>query len=340
MKTEEPKRPTADICDDLKIISNRVLDSEKAVLALSNRIRATITNIFIETKQKELREAGHDRTFVNEKLLECRKDKDFKELMGDLRDEMVAQLSKMSVEKVGAEAGRLWGKYPEIKDVAYPAVIGFLYGIQAAERQKDMDVKQLREKVRELPVWKAWAKEAFGIGELTVGHLAGQCNDLCNFPKVEKLYKFLGLGVFNGHAQGKIKGMKICGDAAKGQFYSPPLLSKMLLMGKNLMKCAGKRPDAPYAQLYRLKHAEYKAEAEVENEKQNRLMDAEGIPEGKDRWKTGRLISYGTVTMRAERWITKRMIKDLYRAWWICEGRSDAMFPNPELSPLLIGQVA
>lgn len=61
--------------------------------------------------------------------------------------------------------------------------------------------KRLAASVEPLPIWQAWCADVRGVSAFGLGRLLWATNDLYFFPTVAKLWKFLGVGLWNGEIQ-------------------------------------------------------------------------------------------------------------------------------------------
>lgn len=61
--------------------------------------------------------------------------------------------------------------------------------------------KRLEASVEPLPIWQEWCGDIRGVSAFGLGRLLWATNDLWFFPTVAKLWKFLGVGLWNGEIQ-------------------------------------------------------------------------------------------------------------------------------------------
>lgn len=150
--------------------------------------------------------------------------------------------------------------------------------------------KQIEKMAKELPVWSRWAEGVRGLGALSVAQLVGEAGrDLADYGTPAKLWKRFGLAVFDGVAQGYVRdahGKRVAAkrDEAIAHGYSRTRHSVAVMVGDGQIKSRGL-----YRQLYDDRKAFEIAKAPEER------------PAVHDR--------------RAKRYITKRLIRDLWIAW-------------------------
>lgn len=158
-----------------------------------------------------------------------------------------------------------------------------------------------------LPVAE-WASGVRGFGTLGLAIVVGEAGDLSLYPKKGHLWKRMGVAV---NADGSRQGVIPAGLAKDGataawieQKYSPRRRSRLYTIG-SAMVMAG---DTPYRQVYlaRKRYEVEKAEAQGLT-----VAPAGKIPTGK---KAG-YRSLGHIDNRARRYVEKRLLRDLWKAW-------------------------
>lgn len=142
--------------------------------------------------------------------------------------------------------------------------------------------KQLEKMARELPIWEAWAKQQRGFGPLSLAQIVGECGDLSDYGNPAKVWKRMGLAVINGQRQRRVTDP----EQAIAHGYSPQRRAIMFVISENLVKL---NQEGPYRTCYL-------ARKEVEREKAPELPP---IAHHK----------------RAMRYMVKRLLRDLWRAW-------------------------
>lgn len=166
------------------------------------------------------------------------------------------------------------------------ALAPFLSAIEDfADKRKDVE-KQLRKLSRSSPVWP-WVSTVKGFGDLNLAAIIGEAGDISLYRSPSCLWKRMGLAVINGGRQ-----RRVTGDAALEHGYNPQRRCVAYLLGETLVK-AGEgcvyRPLYNERKAYELERVETKAHAHN----------------------------------RAARYIVKRALRDLWRAWRDAEMKGD-----------------
>jgi hypothetical protein len=175
--------------------------------------------------------------------------------------------------------------YRPIADAIRPFVIASLAARQpfdAYRKQLDKEMERLAES---LPVWK-WANGIVGFGRIGLAIIVGEAGDLSNYSNPAKLWKRLGLAVFNGKSQ-----RKVSGDGAIEQGYNPRRRSAVWTVTDSLLRKPG-----PYKDLYNARKA-YERERAPDMSKMHSHR-------------------------RAQRYAGKRLVRDLWRAWRDSKGQA------------------
>ncbi len=150
---------------------------------------------------------------------------------------------------------------------------------------------QMRTLAKTLPVWP-WADNVRGLGELGVAIIIGEAGDPANYPRVECLWKRLGLAVIDGERQQRKSGA----EAAAAHGFNPSRRAEIWTIGDSLFRSQwrGAKDDAPAHPLgpYGAVYAKRKA-----------------ATEGRDGWSLGRRDA------DARRVMTKALIEDFWKAW-------------------------
>jgi hypothetical protein len=147
----------------------------------------------------------------------------------------------------------------------------------ALSAQRKEAERKCRKLAKQLPVWP-WVGAVYGFGDLGLAQIVGECGDLGNYSNPAKLWKRMGLHVVDGKAARKSK--------AKGEImgYSPARRAIMFCIGESLLK-----KQNAYRDLYLAR----------------KTVEAQKVPEGsKMLWHR-----------RAQRYVEKRLLRDLWRAW-------------------------
>jgi hypothetical protein len=151
--------------------------------------------------------------------------------------------------------------------------------------------KSMIELAETLPV-SAWVKATPGLGLLGLAIIIGEAGDLSNYSNPAKLWKRLGLAVFNGKSQRKC----LDKEEAIRQGYNPRRRSAIWTIADSMLKTAG-----PYRDIYVARRA-YELANHTEFDK--------GIDK-----KTGKQKVSMHCHRRSTRYAEKRMVRDLWRAW-------------------------
>lgn len=150
------------------------------------------------------------------------------------------------------------------------------------EIAKDFKAQQLQceklmiKMIEKLPIAK-WIKGVRGISLLGAAVLIGETGNLSNYDSKSKVWKRLGLAVFNGKAQRKARG-----EEGIEQGYSPFRRSVAWNIGENFVK-----QGDTYRKIY-LAHKEIQL---------------------------ARDITRGHADNRAKRYATKKFVADLWKVW-------------------------
>jgi hypothetical protein len=155
--------------------------------------------------------------------------------------------------------------------------------------------KELLAQAKQLPVVQ-WAESIRGFGLPSLAAIVGEAGDLSWYRNPAKLWKRFSLHVIGDKASKRIKGDKTQG-------FVPRRRAEMHVIGDNLVRSGG-----PYADLYRARKA-----YEIEK------LAAQGIgvkPASQITEKNrDKFMSSGQVHKRALRYIEKRLLVELWRAW-------------------------
>ncbi len=162
--------------------------------------------------------------------------------------------------------------------------------------------KELSRLGEELPVW-SWAKEVRGIGPLGLALLVYETGDLANYATVSCVWKRMGLAVIGGQAQRRVSDVEL----AKEMGFSPRRRAVMWNIGGALVKQGEHYRDL------------YLARKETE-------ISRPGCGKSKCQGPDGHCRP-GHAHRRAQRWMEKKFIADLWGAW---NGKSDVPKRRPE----------
>ena len=188
-----------------------------------------------------------------------------------------------------------------------------LLSARSAIRAERLATEKVLEKLaRALPV-RAWTKNVYGIGDLSLAAIVGEAGDVGSYKSVAALWKRMGLAVINGERQ-----RKKAGDEAFDHGYSPRRRAVMWNIGGALIGGMGKgprlyvgetlenRPDlSPYQRLF-YERLKYEVARNPEMQREPTICP-----------KTGKLresFSAHAVN-RAKRYVEKRFLRNLFAEW-------------------------
>lgn len=140
-----------------------------------------------------------------------------------------------------------------------------------------------------LPIWTDWCAPIRGISAYGLGRLLAETGDLWWYPSVAKVWKRFGVGLWEGERQRRKQGMSEV--EAKAMAYNPRRRSVLYIAQDNLIKQNKATDGTPgvYRQLYL-------------DRKIVEALKAPDLP--KMAWHR-----------RAGRYMVKRFLRDLWRAW-------------------------
>lgn len=163
-------------------------------------------------------------------------------------------------------------------DIAYFATLPLREAREVIKPQRTKLERQMAKLAKQLPIWP-WVEAINGFGAIGLAQIVGEAGDLSNYANPGKLWKRMGLAVINGKSQ-----RRVAGAEALEHGYSPVRRSIMYCIGDSMIK-----KQNAYRELY-LSRKEY---------------EAEKVPDGtKLLWHR-----------RAQRYMEKRLLRDLWRAW-------------------------
>lgn len=163
-------------------------------------------------------------------------------------------------------------------------------------------LKEMRRLAASLPVWTEFAEPIPGVGETSLAIIVAEAGDLSNYPSKGHLWKRMGLAVIDGRPQGR-PGKGATAQDWIDEKYSPLRRSRMWTIGDALIKAQG-----PYREVYLARKLYERERAEAAG-----LTVA---PSGKIPAKrAAEFISDGHIHRRAQRYMEKRLLRDLWQAW-------------------------
>lgn len=183
---------------------------------------------------------------------------------------------------------------------------------------EDASLKAMKGYAVGLPVWNEWAQGVRGFGEASLAVIIAEAGDLSVYPKKGHLWKRMGVAVVDGVRQGGL-----AKTASKEDWiehgYNRQRRSRMWNIGDALIK-----PQGPYRDVYLARcayeHARATATgllvvastAEVIETWAKRGLVVVKSPRGVD---PAAVIGAGHLHRRAQRYMEKRLLRDLWQAW-------------------------
>lgn len=198
------------------------------------------------------------------------------------------------------------GKSVDAIDPAYEELSSIIEATIAARARFDKGeaeaVKQMEKLAKQLDVWAVFGEGVKGFGPKSLAVIVAEAGDLSNYPDHSKLWKRMGLAVINGVRQG---GLQKSARAEKWieHGYNRKRRSHMWNIGDALIKAGG-----PYADLYRARKEVERGKAQARG---LTVAPAAKIPKSR----AHEFISDGHIHRRAQRYMEKRLLRDLWKAW-------------------------
>ena len=152
--------------------------------------------------------------------------------------------------------------------------------------------RRLKKLAKGLPTY-TWMKSINGFGEVGLCQIVGECGDLSDFNNPAKLWKYLGLAPITEYPVGPYG----------GRLYSRRCRSIMFVIGDSLIKKQG-----PYRTLYLERKTREVEKAEIEG---LTVAPQAKIPAKKK----AEYRSEGHIHRRAQRYMEKRLLRNLWREW-------------------------
>jgi hypothetical protein len=210
-------------------------------------------------------------------------------------------LSRRIKKIVARLKGQMTATDGEVQEMSqtYLPLIPFLDSLKLLKTARLQEERKLKKHAEALPVWKYFGHPILGFGSLSLGAIIGEAGDLQIYSNPAKLWKRMGLALIGNERQRK------CVDKEKAEQhgYSPRRRSVMFVIGDNLVK---------QKSAYRTVYDERKVrELEKAAEEGLTVAPAAKIPKGKH----AEYRSEGHIHFRAKRYMEKRLLRDLWRAW-------------------------
>lgn len=174
---------------------------------------------------------------------------------------------------------------------------------------EDDRTKAMEKLAETLPVWNAFGKGIRGFGVRSLAVIVGEAGDLSNYANKGKLWKRMGLAVMgpgdglNDVRQGGLKKGKARSEDWIAHGYNPTRRARMYVIGDSLLK-----QGTYYKKIYDDRKT-YEQKRAVDNGLT--IAPAAKIPKEK----ASEYISEGIIHLRSQRYMEKRLLKDLWQAW-------------------------
>lgn len=161
-----------------------------------------------------------------------------------------------------------------------------------------------------LPVWQ-WAEPIKGFSARGLATIVGEAGDLGTYPKKGHLWKRMGLAVIGaGDGINDVRQGNAGRNASKEDWiahgYNAERRAMMFVIGDTLVKT--NKPENPYRAVYDRRKAQERAKAEA---KGLAIVPAAKIPKRKPEG----YVAEGTIHLRAQRYMEKRLLRDIWQAW-------------------------
>jgi len=203
---------------------------------------------------------------------------------------------------IGGDAGH--GRIDDHKNHADVSNLVTLQ-LQIAEdhirKQRKLVERELVKVAKKLPVYSAFVEPINGFGALGLAQIIGEAGDLAKYSNPAKLWKRFGLGLVGGERQQRHTDP----EKAIAHGYSPRRRSVMFVIGDSLLK-----KQNAYKDLYdaRKRYEEQKAIAA------GLVVRAAKPGDPVDQVSAG-FRSKMVIHRRSQRYVEKRLLRDLWRSW-------------------------
>lgn len=167
------------------------------------------------------------------------------------------------------------GEHPD-SDIAFAATFPLAEARGSLAKHRASVERRLEKLAKQLPVWP-FVEGTRGIGPLGFAGIVGEAGDLSNYATVARLWKRMGLAVMPDGRQ-----RRVTGEAGVAHGYNPSRRSHMWNIGACFIKAKG-----PLKDLY----------------DERKLLEAE------------RVETKAHAHNRAQRYIEKRFLRELWSAW-------------------------
>jgi len=251
---------------------------------------------------------------VSEILVQYRLRQDFVRAQGNLDRQLKRIVSRLTgIEKVTAAD---IDKYLETAEHSGREHLNRFIGLRDQARKiRGEYEKTLTKLAQRLPVYEAFVVPLTGFGAIGLAQIVGEAGaGLENYSKPCKLWRRFGLHVYNGRAFAtwKSKG-GLSAHEWTNAGYCPRRRSVMYSITDSLLK----KKDNRYRALYLAQKEKERAKAVAAG---LTVCPAASIPKESDPSLPRKVakdgyMSLGHINARATRWIGKRLLNDLWRAW-------------------------
>jgi hypothetical protein len=263
-------------------------------LANDNQCRTDIANLIDQVKEQWRRRQMWHRA---EKSLTLQAKAMCRRLMaGD----------KTEAEKLYKSA--MNGQDHELAPLAFIAMAPLLNARQVIEKSRTEVEKLLTKDAKNLPA-APFIEATHGIGFMSYAGIIGESGNLGSYGNPAKLWKRMGLAVIKGERQQKKSGQ----DAIE-HGYSPTRRSLMWTIGDCIIKVGG-----PYREVYdkRKAYEQDKNERGEYAERAARQLKEKSYDKKTEAFKcySAGKIPPAQIHMSAKRYMEKRLLRDLWRAW-------------------------
>lgn len=210
-------------------------------------------------------------------------------------------------EKLAKEKPHALAKSPEFKRFE-PVIQASLKSRSPWDSIEVSKTKSMENLARQLPVWTSFAEGVRGFGARSLAVIIGETGDLSNYANKGKLWKRMGLAVMGpGDGLHDVRQGGLMKTATKEAWiahgYNKKRRSCSFVIGDVLVK-----QGEVYRQVY-LDRKEYERKRALENG--FKIAPSAKIPENRK----AEYMSDGIIHRRAQRYMEKRLLKDLWQAW-------------------------
>lgn len=257
-------------------------------------------HVSIDTRGSRVSHDGGLKTAVSLIVLRHREYRGIQQSRGDMDRRILSEARWIRIKQLQTDGKAVDPKKlpkPTAVDVARVKAIRPRY-FQALEHLQGLEkgaLAEVLEPTKLLPVvpWQT-AQRGFGIASLAA--IVAHAGDLADYSNPAKLWKRFSLHVVDGRASRRAKG-----DASQG--FVPHRRAEMHVIGDTLLRAGGE-----YADLYRERKAFEIEKIELLGMK---VRPAAKIPKKN----ADMFVSAKRIHMRALRYIEKRLLRELWRAW-------------------------